>query len=434
MTAPLVSTSDRPYQLLPPLDSEQRHILKQSIEKCGVLEPVVFDEDGEILDGHHRVEIAEALGIEYPRRVISDLDRPGKFAYALTVNVARRHLTPSDRSGLVAQLRLRGMSIREIAKATGINRETVRRDLAGDTSVSPERVTGADGKSYAASRPAATTVSAETPEAPGPVDAAVETPSTGSGSTSAPAASPPSSGAGPAPAADEAADPPAPRQEPDLKAKIRADLAEIGAEGTTLAAIAFGFRRGEVADADLGSAMGELLTGGEVSIVGESQGRALFALSELITDETPEPADRPWCGAARELGGQQPCPIEQPCPDGTCVIGGRAHQHDGYCLNAGGECSPEAQTSPDAQPSSPPPSALAVTPEQRAANQREIDRKRLIADGQKAARNLVMSVQAEIGTVVSAIDLGEKHLINAEMIAKLRRAVDLLESRLEASK
>lgn len=153
MTAPLVSTTDRPYQLLPPLTVEQRDLLRQSIKENGVLEPVVFDEDGEILDGHHRVEIAEELGIEYPRRVIDDLDRPGKHMYALTVNVARRQLDQSARGSLVAQMRIRGMSIRTIAQALGVSRETVRRDLAGDTSVSPETVTGADGKSYAASRP-----------------------------------------------------------------------------------------------------------------------------------------------------------------------------------------------------------------------------------------------------------------------------------------
>jgi len=154
MTAPLVSTTDRPYQLLPPLTVEQRDLLRQSIRENGVLEPVVFDEDGEILDGHHRVEIAEELGIEYPRRVIEDLDRPGKHMYALTVNVARRHLDQSSRGSLVAQMRIRGMSIRQIAKAVGVDPKTVRNDLAQvGTDSPPARVTGSDGKSYAATRP-----------------------------------------------------------------------------------------------------------------------------------------------------------------------------------------------------------------------------------------------------------------------------------------
>jgi hypothetical protein len=83
----------------------------------------------------------------------------------------------------------------------------------------------------------------------------------------------------------------------------------------------------------------------------------------------------------------------------------------------------------------PPPGSPATwTAEQREANQREIDRKRMVADGRTAARILVMSMRAEITTVVKAVDLGEKDLISTQMIADLRAAVDLLESRLEASK
>lgn len=164
MTAPLVATTDRPFQLLPPLTVEQRDLLRQSIKENGVLEPVVFDEDGEILDGHHRVEIAEELGIEYPRRVIDDLDRPGKHMYALTVNVARRQLDQAARGGLVAQMRIRGMSIRTIADALGVSRGTVANDLAQVSNFGhlPETVTGADGKTYATSRPAPKP--AQTPE------------------------------------------------------------------------------------------------------------------------------------------------------------------------------------------------------------------------------------------------------------------------------
>jgi hypothetical protein len=171
----------RPYQMLPPLDADQRFILRQSIEKCGVLEPIVVDEDGEILDGHHRAKIAEELGIDCPRRVVSDLDAPEKWMFAVTVNVARRHLDSSSRSGLVAQMRIRGMSIRQIAEATGFSKTTVARDVdqlshSGQLE-QPERVTGADGKSRPASRPA--------PETPGPAGAAV-TPPADPGAATAP--------------------------------------------------------------------------------------------------------------------------------------------------------------------------------------------------------------------------------------------------------
>lgn len=167
--------TDRPYQMLPPLDPDQRHLLRQSIEANGVLEPVVFDEDGEILDGHHRVEIAEELDIDYPRRVVTDLDEAGKRRYAITTNVARRQLVPAVRSALVAQLRTQGMSIRQIAEATGLPKSTVSDDLRqlSDTGQldQPERITGADGRERPATHP---------PKTPEP-DGAVTAPPSGSG-------------------------------------------------------------------------------------------------------------------------------------------------------------------------------------------------------------------------------------------------------------
>jgi transposase-like protein len=184
--------SARPYQLLPPLDEEQRHLLRQSIQKSGVLEPVVFDEDGEILDGHHRVEIAEELDIDYPRRVVADLDEEGKRRYAITTNVARRQLSPTVRSSLVAQLRMQGLSVRKIAEETGLPKSTVSDDIrqlsdAGQLD-QPERITGADGRERPSTRPT---------QSPGPAD---------------PTTSPADPGAAPAPASPSL---PAPAREPD---------------------------------------------------------------------------------------------------------------------------------------------------------------------------------------------------------------------------
>lgn len=163
----------RPYQLLPPLDEEQLHLLRTSIAKSGVLEPVVLDENGQILDGHHRVAIAEELGIAYPTRVERGLDEDNKRRYAITMNVARRQLSPTVRGSLVAQLRTQGLSIRKIAEDLGLPKSTVHHDLkqlskAGQLE-QPERITGGDGRDRPATRPAKTPAPAEgsTPE-PGP--------------------------------------------------------------------------------------------------------------------------------------------------------------------------------------------------------------------------------------------------------------------------
>jgi len=47
-----------PYaDLLPPLKTSEREALAADIAVHGVLHPIVIDEDGNILDGHHRYSI-----------------------------------------------------------------------------------------------------------------------------------------------------------------------------------------------------------------------------------------------------------------------------------------------------------------------------------------------------------------------------------------
>lgn len=48
--------------------------------------------------------------------------------------------------------------------------------------------------------------------------------------------------------------------------------------------------------------------------------------SSCPVDHSCQPAKadaRPWCGAPRELGGQQPCPLTEPCDAGTCRVGSK---------------------------------------------------------------------------------------------------------------
>ena len=50
------------YQLFNPLSAEEYAALEADIAKRGVLVAVEQDQQGNILDGHHRVEIAAKLG------------------------------------------------------------------------------------------------------------------------------------------------------------------------------------------------------------------------------------------------------------------------------------------------------------------------------------------------------------------------------------
>lgn len=144
--------TDAPYQLLPDLTDDEYQALKDNIATFGVLHPVVVDEDGNIIDGHHRVRACDELGIDYPKTILPGLTEQQKLEQSLSFNLARRHLTPEQKQALVADLRERGLSIRVISEQTGIPKSTVHRYASAVPDGTPEYVTGEDGKRYRAVR------------------------------------------------------------------------------------------------------------------------------------------------------------------------------------------------------------------------------------------------------------------------------------------
>ena len=139
------------YQLLPALTAEEYDALKADIGERGVQVPVEYDEQGYILDGHHRVQICQELGIpDWPRIVRQGMSEEQKIGHVLALNLNRRHLSREQRQELEATLRQLGMSTRDIAVRVGVSDVQVWRDLSGATYVAPEVITGRDGKSYPA--------------------------------------------------------------------------------------------------------------------------------------------------------------------------------------------------------------------------------------------------------------------------------------------
>ena len=92
-----------PYQLLPALSEAEYAALRESIAEHGIRVPIEVDEDGNILDGHHRAAIAEELGIDCPQVVVSNLDtETSKRTVALMLNLSRRHLTREQKRQVIA--------------------------------------------------------------------------------------------------------------------------------------------------------------------------------------------------------------------------------------------------------------------------------------------------------------------------------------------
>lgn len=81
------------YQLLPSLSVEDYQRLRDSIAERGVLVPIDVDENGAILDGHHRSRIAAELGIDCPRTVRGGMAEHEKRLHAVALNLDRRHLS-----------------------------------------------------------------------------------------------------------------------------------------------------------------------------------------------------------------------------------------------------------------------------------------------------------------------------------------------------
>lgn len=92
-----MSNDNHQYQLLPDLPADDYARLKADIAQRGVLVPVELDEHGNVLDGHHRVKIADELGIEYPTVTRIGLAEHEKRLHAVSLNLARRHLTDAQK-------------------------------------------------------------------------------------------------------------------------------------------------------------------------------------------------------------------------------------------------------------------------------------------------------------------------------------------------
>lgn len=144
--------SEAPYQLLPPLSPDDYAALEADIIARGVLVPVEYDEQGNILDGHHRVRICESLGlVDWPRFVRKGLSEEEKRTHARALNLSRRHLSTAQKREIVeAQLKeTPSISSRAIAARFGVHHSTVeaarKRMVHGGEISHHDEVIGRDG-------------------------------------------------------------------------------------------------------------------------------------------------------------------------------------------------------------------------------------------------------------------------------------------------
>ncbi|MFH5803188.1 DNA methyltransferase [Alienimonas sp. DA493] len=153
-TAP-TSDRDAPFQLMPDLAAWEFDALKESIRRHGVLVPVIKDEHGIIIDGHHRSRACRELRLRnVPTITLAGLTEEQKRDHSLLLNLVRRKVTRKQlRAVVAAELRrtpeLSNRWLAEILGTTGRTVRSVRNDLvAGGEIPHLTSFRGRDGKSY----------------------------------------------------------------------------------------------------------------------------------------------------------------------------------------------------------------------------------------------------------------------------------------------
>lgn len=85
--------------LFPMLAEDELAELADDIKQRGLLQPIVLDAEGRILDGRNRLAACLQAGVEPTFEEYGGNDADG---YALSVNVNRRHLTKSQQAMIIA--------------------------------------------------------------------------------------------------------------------------------------------------------------------------------------------------------------------------------------------------------------------------------------------------------------------------------------------
>lgn len=166
-------------ELIPRHTTEELEALKASIQQHGILDPVKHTPDDVVVDGATRLQLAKELGLSLSDVPLKEVSSESADDLAVQLAFAHRAGTRERRKILVFRLRQLGWSTRRIARAVGVTQPSVINYLnempSGDKNLSPERVTGADGKSYSATHPENGGDGEETPETDAEPDHVVDT-------------------------------------------------------------------------------------------------------------------------------------------------------------------------------------------------------------------------------------------------------------------
>ncbi len=135
---------------LRPLTDEERQSLEESIRRWGCISPILVWREGQcILDGHHRYEICQRLGVNFRTREMSFASRDEAKAFMLSHPSCQRNETDQERELRIGELYRLRVQIDQRRTATAAGGHATAKEIAA-----------AENMSTAAVRRAAATVKA----------------------------------------------------------------------------------------------------------------------------------------------------------------------------------------------------------------------------------------------------------------------------------
>src|SRR5215204_6826347 len=78
--------------LVPELSIEEYESLKQSIKENGLYIPIIINQEGIVLDGHHRYKACQEIGLKPKTSVREFKDRLDEKLFVIDCNLMRRQL------------------------------------------------------------------------------------------------------------------------------------------------------------------------------------------------------------------------------------------------------------------------------------------------------------------------------------------------------
>jgi len=125
-------------ELWPPLPPDEFEELKKSLAERGLLEPIVVNENNEVIEGHQRLLAWISLGKKEPpaiRRVNTGGDLAKEIALSVEYNARRRHLVKSELALIVAQAfkKIEELTQKKAFVANAINTSNSEKDLEKET-------------------------------------------------------------------------------------------------------------------------------------------------------------------------------------------------------------------------------------------------------------------------------------------------------------